>query len=306
MVVTASGTYQLRSDIDLTIEAVLPEPAEDVVVTLRDFSTNPAQTLFDLAEELGVPAVSEIRTALPSYVEDKLEGWINGEINKVTVSGVPVPQVAGSIAALAETALTQFALDSELTIEGAQATHALKAIDLAPAGIDVRVELDALPGEIIAATATCTTSKGALALGDHAYALAYGEYMWRAINQAVTAEYGTDVHGVIATAVNCPAIAHAVASKCYLGVCVGHEAQLTAICSAGVNEAVERVHDKLADMRFDAIHFAAGAATLVDANHDGSAEALAMGVWTAEINAGLGLRHVPATFSAVKGVSAMR
>jgi hypothetical protein len=217
-----------------------------------------------------------------------------------------VPQVAGSIAALAETALTHFALDSELTIDGTSATLTLTAIDLAPAGLDVRVALDALPGEIVAATASCSTSKGALALGDHAYALAYGEYMWRAINEAVTGEYGTDVHGVIANAVNCPAIAHAVASKCYLGVCVGHEAQLTAICDAGVNEVVERMHDKLADMRFDAIHFAAGAATLVDANHDGNAEALAMGVWTAEINAGLGLRHVPATFSAAKGVSATK
>jgi hypothetical protein len=296
----ASGTYQVRSNIDLTVEVLLPQMAADAVVTLRDFSTNPAQTMLDLAAELGVPAVQEIRDDLPDYVEDKLEGWINGEINKLTVNGVPVPQVAGNIAALAETALTQFELDSELTIAGTSATHTLKAIDLAPAGLAVRVELAALPGDIITATPTCSASQGTLTLGDHSFGLPYGEYMWTAINQAVTAQYGTDVHGVIANTVNCPVLAHTVAAKCYWGYCVGHETQLTEICNAGVDEMVERAHDKFAEMRFDAIHFAAGTATLVDADHDGSVEALTSGVWTAEINAGMGLRYAPATFTATK------
>jgi hypothetical protein len=53
-------------------------------------------------------------------------------------------------------------------------------------------------------------------------------------------------------------------------------------------------------LRFDALHLAAGSATLVDADHDGAVEALAAGVWDAEINAGMGLRHVPATFTATK------
>jgi hypothetical protein len=292
--------YQVRSHIDLTVEALLPEPAEQVVITLRDFSTNPGRTLLDLAEEMGVPAVGEIRDALPRYVEDKLEGWIDGEINKLMIDGVPVPQVAGDLAALAETALTQFALDSELAIAGTTATHTLKAIDLAPAGIAARVALDALPGEVVTATATCAVSSGTLAIGDHAYALDYGEYVWRAVNQAVTAEYGADIRGVLAGAVSCPALAHVVATKCYWGVCVGHEAQLTSICEAGLDEVVERVHAKFSAMRFDALHLAAGSATLVDADHDGAVEALAAGVWDAEINAGMGLRHVPATFTATK------
>jgi len=57
------------------------------------------------------------------------------------------------------------------------------------------------------------------------------------------------------------------------------------------------VHDKLAELRFDVLHFIAGEATLVDANLDGSAETLAAGTWTAELDAGQGLRHVPATFT---------
>jgi hypothetical protein len=296
----ATGAYQVRSYIDLTIEALLPETAAEKVVTLRNFSTNPAETLFDLAEQLGVPAVDEIRAALPSYVEDKLEGWINGEINQLTINGVPVPQVAGSIAALAETALTQFALDSELSVDATTATHTLKTIDLSPAGINVQVSIEAAPADIISATPSCSSASGTLALGDHSFGLAYGEYIWTAINQAVTAQYGSDVHGLISSAVNCPALAHTIAQKCYWSVCVGHEQQLTEICEAGVNEVVERAHAKFSEMRFDAVHFISGSATLVDADSDGNVEALSAGAWDAEINAGMGLRHVPATFTAAK------
>ena len=296
----ASGAYQVRSDIDLTVEALLPEQPANMVVTLRDFSTNPARTLFDLAEDAGVPAVQEIRDALPGYVEDKLEGWLNGELNKLTLDGVPVPQVAGNIAALAETALTQFALDSELTIAGSTATHTLKAIDLAPAGITTRYVIESLPSDIITATTACSTSAGSLTLGDHGYALQYGEYLWRALNQAVTAQYGSDIRTALGAAVNCPALAQTIANKCYLGYCVGHAAELTEICEAGLDEVVERVHDEFLALRFDALHFAAGTATMVDADEDGTVEALTAGVWDAEINAGLGLRHVPATFTATK------
>lgn len=296
----ASGTFQVTSTIDLTVEALLPDPAEQIVVTLRDFSTNPAHTMIDLADQAGVPAVQEIRDALPSYVMDKLEGWINGEIATLTINGVPVTQAAGSIASLARTALTHFALDSELAIAGRTATHTLQALDLAPAGLDIQVALATLPADVITASATCSSQQGALAVGDHAYALAYGEYMWSAVNLAVSAQYGTDLRGVLGQAINCASLAHTIAGKCYLGYCVGHETQLTSICNAGLDEVVDRMHAEFSDLRFDAIHFAAGTATIVDANHDGAGEALAAGVWTAEINAGLGLRPVPATFTATR------
>jgi hypothetical protein len=39
---------------------------------------------------------------------------------------------------------------------------------------------------------------------------------------------------------------------------------------------------------------------MIDANNDRLAESLTDGVWTAEINAGVGLRHAPATFSATR------
>ena len=79
------GPYQVTTSIDLTVEAVLPPQAELVVQTLRDFSNNPARALIDLAGQEGVPAVATLYDALPDVLTDKLEGWINGEIAKVTI-----------------------------------------------------------------------------------------------------------------------------------------------------------------------------------------------------------------------------
>ncbi|MBA2542814.1 MAG: hypothetical protein H0V17_24425, partial [Deltaproteobacteria bacterium] len=58
---SADGTYQVRSQYDVTAEAVLPEPAFQLVDTLSSFSTAPAHTLLDVAEDAGVPAVGTLR-----------------------------------------------------------------------------------------------------------------------------------------------------------------------------------------------------------------------------------------------------
>jgi hypothetical protein len=296
-VAVASGAYTVRTNVDLTVEALLPQTAADVVVTLRSFSTSPGDTMLDLAQEAGVPAVQQIRDDLPDYVEDKLVGWIDAEIAKVTLNGTPVTQIAGNTAALAETALTQFALDSTLTITNGTATHELTTLDLTPAGIEKTFSLADLPADMRSQTATCTSSDGSLAIGDHTYGLPYGEYIWVAINEQLVAQYGYDLRGAFGAAVNCPALAHTIANKCVWGYCVGHETELNQICEKGLDEATQRVHDKLAENNFEALHFVSGTATLVDSNNDGPAESLADGVWDAEIDAGQGLRHVPATFS---------
>jgi len=65
-----------------------------------------------------------------------------------------------------------------------------------------------------------------------------------------------------------------------------HTALLDELCEAGLDEMVGIAHDKIADLRFDALHFAAGRAQLVDRSDAGIADALAAGVWTAESTAG--------------------
>ena len=301
--VTARGAYQVRSTFDLTAAAVLPEPAYNVVETLHDFSTAPAHTLIDLAEAAGVPAVSELRAALPDSLESRLEGWIDERIATVKIDGVPVTQVAGELAALAELPLTQFAIDSTLDVRegGAPATHRLRTLDFTPAGLDAKLPVDDLPGDIIAAQVAASCQGGDLALGDHRFGLPYGTYAWRGIEAAVTAQYGAGIRDLLGTAVNCPALADSIASKCvFTTVCVGHRAQLLQLCERGLDEVVGVAQRKMEALRFDAIRLEAGTAALADAAADGTAARITGGVWTAQIDASQGLRPVPATFTGAR------
>jgi hypothetical protein len=208
---------------------------------------------------------------------------------------VPVTQLAAETAALAETTLTEVGIDSELSITGGAATHRLTSLDFSAAGLDDALALDALPGDVITATTTATAVRGELALGDHRFGVAYGAYAWRALESACTATYGQSIRATLGTAVNCPALAAKIASKCVLGLCVGHASQLTSICEAGLDEVVERASAKVTALRFDALHFATGLATIVDGG-----DRLTAGTWTAEVDAGQGLRRVLGTFTAAR------
>jgi hypothetical protein len=296
-----TGPYQLVSTVDFTVEAILPPQIEEVVVTLRDFSKNPAKALLDLAERRGVPAVGILRAALPDALESKLEGWINDEIAKVKIAGKPITEYAGEIAMLAEIALTQFAVDSELSLDDEGATHRITGLDLHPAGIDFRLPIGGLAGDILTQSPSLEVGgRGALALGEQHFGLNYGEYAWQGIEAASTVIFGKGVRGTLGTAINCQALAQAIASKCVLNVCVGHETELRSVCDGGLDAVVDFAHDKLAAMRLDVLHFASGTAKLVDDDGDGVGDRIADGVWQAELNLGLGLRHAPATFTGTR------
>ena len=296
----ARGAYQVHSVFDITASAVLPEPAYQVVETLHDFSAAPAHTLIDLAEAAGVPAVAKLRAALPDSLESKLEGWLDDQIEAVTINGVPITQVAGELAGLAETPLTRFAVESTLDVGAARATHRLTKLDFAPAGLAAQLPLDDLPLDVVSAEPTAACEDGALALGDHRYGLPYGRYAWQAVEAAVTAQYGAGMRELLGAAVNCPAVADTVARKCIFTVCVGHEAELRELCERGLDEVVARARAKMESLRFDAIRLEAGTAALAGVAADGIAARLTGGVWTAQIDASQGLRPVPATFTAAR------
>lgn len=293
--------YQLTSTVDFTIEAILPPQIEEVVVTLRQFSTNPAEAILDLAERRGVPAVGILRAALPGVLEDKLEEWINGEIEKLKIAGRPITEYAGEVAMLAEIALTQFAVSSELLVGEGGGTHRLTALDLGPAGIDFRLPIGGLAGDILTQKPDLVLGdRGALALGDQHFGLNYGEYAWQGIEAASTLAFGQGVRPTLGKVINCSALAAAIADKCVLGACVGHETELRQICDGGLDAVVDFAHGKLAAMRLDVLHLAEGTARLVDDDGDGIADRITDGVWKAELNLGLGLRHAPATFVGVR------
>ena len=301
-----SGPYHVQTAVDFTIEAVLPPQIETVVQFLRLFSTNPARAIFDLAEAKGVPAVGIIRDVLPGVLEDKLEGWINDEIAKVKINGKPVTAYAGQLAALAEIALSEFALESSLNIDSidgqaAKATHTMTALDLKPMGIDFRLPIGGLAGDILTQKPDISwTEGGAFGLGEQHFGLNYGEYAWQGMQAVSKQVFGDDIRNTLGKALNCAGIAKAVAGKCVLGVCVGHETELKAVCNGGLDALVDFTHDKIAAMRLEVFHFASGNARLVDDDGDGYGDRIVDGVWAAEMNLGLGLRKAPATFTGAR------
>jgi len=296
-----TGPYALTNTIDFTVEAILPPQAELIVKTLREFSTNPAHALIIAAQAAGVPAIDILYNALPGVLKDRIEGWIADELAKIQIAGVPITEYAGQIAGFADTALTRFAVDSELAIDGDAATHRLTALDLSPTGLDVRVAIGGLAGDVLTQTPEITVVEaGALSIGEQHFGLNYGEYAWQGIEAASGVLFGGGVRETLGGAVSCPKLAHAIATKCVLGVCVGHEAELTAVCEGGLDAVVDFAHDQLAKLRLVALHLLAGSATLVDDDGDGVADRIVDGTWQAELNLGAGLRHAPATFDGVR------
>jgi len=296
-----SRPYAVTSTIDFTVEQVLPPQIELAVQTLRAFADNPARTLVTLADEAGVPAVQDLYNAIPSILRDKLEDWINGEIAKIKINGKTLPEYAGELAAYAETALTQFALDSSMTIKPGVATHTLTGIDFSPAGLSFKVPISGLAADVLTQEPSIQVAEGgALSVGDQHFGLAYGEYAWQGINLASTSVFGGDVRTTLGKAVNCTSLAHAIASKCVLSVCVGHEDLIDGICEGGLDALVAQVHDRLAEFKLDVFRFITGEARLVDDDQDGVADRIVDGTWDAEMNLGLGLRKAPATFSAAR------
>jgi hypothetical protein len=296
------GPYTLRNTIDFTAEAILPPQLELVVVTLRDFEDNPAHAIISIADRAGVPAVGALYDAIPGIIKDRIEGWINDEIEKIKIGGKPVNAYAGDVADLAEFSLTQFAIDSELDMKGSTSTHRLTALDLSPTGIvDLKIPIGGLAGDILTQSPTIQVSEGgSVALSEQHFGLNYGEYAWQGIDAASTALFGGGVRETLGKAINCAGLAKTISDKCVLGVCVGHETEIRAICTGGLDAMVGLVKDRITEKRLEALHFASGNVRLVDDDGDGVGDRLVEGTWEAELNIGLGLRHAPATFEGAR------
>jgi hypothetical protein len=301
---TTNGTYALASTVDVEAQQLLPSSAYEAVQILQGLRDNPAETLFDLAEEQGVPAVGTIRAALPSALESRLYGWIDGYIQGVTTGDGTIAQVIDTVVTAAQTDIAHVDLASTLTVNDGVGSHRLDTVtldlqgqsltyDVAPLAT-VGVELD------VPVTAT-VDANDALTLGAHAWGFPYGKIAWRAIEDQVMLRYGTDLRGLLGRQVNCPAMAAWVADRCYLGVCVGHETELNQICNAGLDYAVQKIRTKVEAATVAPLQLDAGAAQMHDANlSDNVCSVIEDGVWTARLDVGNGLRAAPATFTGAR------
>src|SRR5688572_1229073 len=116
--VSAEGAYTVDSTIDIQVANVVPVQLHDGIELLRGLRDAPGRTLFDLAEDAGVPAVGTVRDALPSSMESKVYGWIDDHVGKVTNGTGPLAEGIDVALEAAETVLTQVEVASELEVAG--------------------------------------------------------------------------------------------------------------------------------------------------------------------------------------------
>lgn len=305
------ATYEVVSTFDVPVSALLPEPASNGLGLLGDFRSDPGATLFTILDEAGVPGAGELRDALPGPVQDELDGMITDAVESGQVDGTPATDHLDFVLEQSELVLGQFDLVTELTLahqgddKDLSATHRVRALRI-PAGGPVELEipedetLDAVFTLECAPTAS-VEEDDALVLGDHAFGFPYGEHAWMALDYAMHVQYGTDLRGAMGAIVDCSSIAATVADQCILGLCVGHEDELAALCEEGLDLLVDELHAQFSALRFDAVRLAHGQATLADAGPaDGRADALVDGVWQASIDLGQGPREVPASFTGTR------
>jgi hypothetical protein len=301
-----TGTFAVTSTIDIRVANVLPTTIYDKLETLRALRDDPGNLFFDLVEEAGLPLVAELRAMLPDAVEDQVGDWITDAIPESVRAQID------AILAATDITLGEFDLLSELTLPAAdsggraRATHRLSSLRFVVEGRSFEL---AIPASSAAPFVTITEveavigrggENGAdarLTLAEHSFGLHYGEFAYQLIEAHVQAKFGVDLRTHLGDLVDCEAVAAEVAAKCILNVCVGHAEQLEELCNKGLDKAVEKLHEKLAEERFDAVVFSSGEADLWDdVGDDGVLDLVDGGVWQASINLGQGLRPAPATF----------
>lgn len=295
-----TGPYELTSTVDMTSETILPRQIDDVVQTLRDFSAKPAVTLIGLADAARDPAITTLRSQIATTLLTRLPLWIDEEIAKVNIGGKTLPQFADQVAMITRASLTRFAIQSELTLDGAP-SHRIVGINMSPAGMDgLKVAFDPIEGDAVDQQPETTLgADGSLSLGDQKFSLAYGKHAWEGIDAASAALFGDAVRPALGAAVNCPAAAKTIAARCILNVCVGHEDIILQLCESSLDRLVSSVRTKLADIKVDSLHLTQGTARVVDSDGDGVGDQITEGVWKAELDLGFGLgaHATPATFA---------
>ncbi len=306
-----SGTFAVASRFEVPATVAAPGPLGDALRLEHGLAVDPGTALLDLAEDAGVPAVGELRLVLPDALESELTAWMNAYLETATVEGVSAHARVAELDALVRSVLLEWELRSTLVLpEGAPGTHAPLSLAFdSPVG-PVVVPLDATAPATTGVAVTASVSwpggpdgAAVASIGDHAMGIPFGRYALQGLEAILLARYGAgDVATVLSGAIDCPAMATSVASRCVAFACVGHEAELLDACAAGVAEAAAGIEGRILALDYRAIHFERGTATAVGAARSPAQAptSLQNGVWTATIDLGNGAEAATATFSAVR------
>jgi hypothetical protein len=301
-----TGAFDVTSRFEVPATVAAPGPVGDALRLVHGLATDPGTALLDFAEDAGVPAVAELRLVLPEVVEAELAGWLNGYLTTATADGVSPHDELAELDALIRSVLLSFELRSTLDLSAGR--HAPVAVAFSsPAGpvvvpVDVTAPVTAATG-VSAGLAWPAVGAPVVTVSDHAMGLPFGRYAVQGLEALLLDRYGTpDLTAVLGGVVGCQALAEDVAGRCAGPFCLGHQAELLAICQGGVGAAAAQVEARLRALDFKAIHLQAGTATPRGSLLAGAIDVTALegGVWTAAIDLGNGAEAATATFTAVR------
>jgi hypothetical protein len=308
-----TGTFQVTSQLEVPATVAAPGPLGDSLRLLHQLSVNPGGALLDMADAAGVPALGTLRLVLPASVEDRLEGWMNDYLEGATVNGRSPHDEIVALDDQVRAVLLDWDLRSTLELPAsAPGTHAPIALVFTAEGEPIVVPVDATApvtaGTGVTATVSWSAGGGAVqvAVGDHAMGIPFGHYALEALETVMQRTRGAeDLAGALDAIVDCGAMARSVADQCAGLLCVGHEAELTAICEGGVAATAARLEARILAIDYQAIHFISGTATvegvIVDLNTwTATAASLTGGAWESTIDLGGEPEEATATFDATR------
>lgn len=285
-----SQSYALTNHFSITSASLAPKPAYELLSVL---SESPGKTLVALASAAGVPAAETLFDALPSSLESRLGGWMTDAIDGERLGDVR------TLVEWSQLVLADVEVHSVLEIEAETASHVLTdfAFHIGEEVIEESVpDILGLPGAGHANVDVSTRLEGGvtyLEVEEHQFGLLFGQAAFNAFESLVQSHYGTNVRGVLGRAIDCPAVGDSVASKCVLGVCVGHAELLEGLCDGALDSAAAKLEEQFAVLDVEVLVLERGVATVVLTN--GGSE-LRDGRWNAQAQLGQGLRELPATF----------
>jgi hypothetical protein len=292
----AAATYRIDSTVALGATAALPAQARESLQALSSLRENPARTIFDLLEQAGVPAVEDLRGALPDILEAKVEGWINAYVAGARVGDAPVTALLDETRSDILAFLVSFQLVSTLDLPAtgelgdAAGQHVCEAVVFFADGQRIEVPVPQSVGNVTGATVDTRVDGGHLLLGDHSFGLPFGQAAIVGVDRLVALRFGAaTLRDALGDLVRCDALADSVASRCVGFVCVGHEDELFALCEMGLDKVVDDVHRRLAALDFKAVHFVSGEALR-------KGQRLYDGTWELAVDLGQGESPADASF----------
>jgi len=268
-----SGSLHVVSHLELPAASALPGPAGQGLDLLNGLATNPGGTLFDLADEAGVPAVGFVKDALPQVLESKLESWMNGYLESARVNGAPAHAQLVDLNDAIRSILLTWELDSDLDFPASAdgvGTHTPRQLIFLSSSLPIVIPLqvaeltsarDVRAMVSWASAADADAGNAQVAIDDHAMGIPFGRYALLAVDTFLARTLASrDLRASLGVLIDCTGMAASVANQCVASLCVRHQTELRALCEAGLDRAAFEIEEQIRLLDYKAIHFQAGVA----------------------------------------------